>query len=816
MNGRRVHGWLIAVAALSVCAASRVGRADTCVSNGANETEVCLSWSQATDPVAGVDFTFVYIDDFSPAVTLITGDPAWNIIVTNVQSQTPGNLVSLDIAPTSSVANFGVSLDNGFSPAAADVGVIDLRAPTMLAVRSSFGGGQISGDLEGLYVQRSAFGVGGELNGDFYMAGRLQGDISAAKLVDSWFIVGGDQSGDITLSDRMTDANLTVSGDTSSASTITIPRWSGSSVDLADAGFSVPTEFDGTLILGDGVPADCDVRLAGQLGGAGVIDLSGADVESFLELGGGGAGSIINGGTVTGSGHVWVSTLEENVFTGMATFAGMDAFSAVEAEYSNIDGVINILGDMNGQLWVRVGPLLENGVFNIGGDIGSTGSIVVHSVTGFGGDVFGKISVGGSIKGQMYIDHNVHGLIEAKSINGGLIDIADDLTGIVATGKIANASISVGGNLSGSLTGATLADSFAWVAGDVSGELAIPGSLLGASVAIGQNVTASGELMFGPLNVSLGGYSSVIDISQGEIGEYDMAGLLTLLGGVADGSNVSCRAEITSTGIVDLNHGGVAGYADFAGGGAGLFINGGTIATTGHLWLGGSHVSTWSGYASFDEIDDWGVIETEAAHIDGTIEVAGDVNGYLVARFGDLGPNTNLIVGGSVQNLGTVGSLGYAGSFGHCAGNIKVHGDVLGQILVGDELESTGHIDVDGAMKGHIIVNAGTQSGSSIEIGGLAVGSYLTINDSQGAYNADGNVIVSGPGTAVEFDGCIRVREDTAGGSGDLNGRILVTGCHATPDDLNICIDGNVNGAVTIRQTGCRTQVGWSCTAQCP
>ncbi|MCB9863378.1 MAG: hypothetical protein H6820_08485, partial [Phycisphaerales bacterium] len=177
-------------------------------------------------------------------------------------------------------------------------------------------------------------------------------------------------------------------------------------------------------------------------------------------------------------------------------------------------------------------------------------------------------------------------------------------------------------------------------------------------------------------------------------------------------------------------------------------------------------------------------------------------------------------VGGTVQNLGTVGSLGTPGSFGHCAGKIKIGGDLLGQVLIGEELQSTGRIDVDGTVKGRVVVNGETQTGSSIEFGGIAVGGSLSINDSAGPFNANGNVVVNGLGPAfvpaVEFDGCIRVKGDANGGFGDLNGRILVTGCHATPDDLNICIDGSVNGAVTLRQTGCRTQVGWGCIAQCP
>lgn len=818
LNWKRRMTTMIGALALTLSGSTRDLVADTCVSNGANETEVCLSWSQPTDPVDGVDFEYAFLDDFSPTVTLITGDAGWNIVVTNIQSQTPGDLISLDIDPTSSVANFGVTLNNGFDAAVDNMGVIDLTS-SFAAVRSSFRGGHIGGDLEGLTVQRSAFGVGGEITGQIFVAGNLQGDISGHQLTDAWLLIGGDQSGDISFTKGISDSTLSIGGSTSQFSTIDVTAMSGSSIHLAENGFSVPTEFNGTLNLGNGVPADCAVFMAGQLGATGVIDLQGNDVESFLEVGGGGAGSIVDGGAVTGSGHVWVSTLAENTFTGTATFKYMAPFSAVEAEFSNIDGTINIKGDMDGQLWVRVGPLLENGRFNIGGDLGATGSIIVHSVTGFGGDVDGRIKVGGSIKGLVQVDHNVTGEITSGSVAGGTIEIFDDVSGAVTTGMVDGGTITVGGSVSGTVAASGIIDGFVNIAKDVSGTLRILRGISGSYVSIDENVTASGDVILGPLTNSPQ-FGTSINIGSGEIGDFEMAGYLTFLNGISADATVSVRNTIAATGIVDLNHGGVAGYADFAGGGTGQFINGGTIESTGHLWLGGTHDITWAGYASFDAVGDWGVIETEAAHIDGTIDVAGDVNGYVVARFGDLGPNANLIVGGNVGPLGTVGSLGNPGSFGHCQGSVKVRGDVSGQILIGEELASTGSIDVDGLVIGQVVVNGETQVGSSIALGGIAASGSVRVNDTQGDFNANGNIVVSGVGSAfqptVEFDGCIGVKGNGSGSYGDLNGRILVTGCHATADDLNICIDGNVNGAVTIRQYSCLNQVGWSCTSQCP
>ncbi|RJP42427.1 MAG: hypothetical protein C4547_00345 [Phycisphaerales bacterium] len=70
----------------------------------------------------------------------------------------------------------------------------------------------------------------------------------------------------------------------------------------------------------------------------------------------------------------------------------------------------------------------------------------------------------------------------------------------------------------------------------------------------------------------------------------------------------------------------------------------------------------------------------------------------------------------------------------------------------------------------------------------------------------------------VVLDGCTRIHDN--GGwpvpdRGDLNGDITVNGCHATADDLNICVDGALNGSIDINQSGCQNQVAYPCTG-CP
>ncbi len=103
---------------------------------------------------------------------------------------------------------------------------------------------------------------------------------------------------------------------------------------------------------------------------------------------------------------------------------------------------------------------------------------------------------------------------------------------------------------------------------------------------------------------------------------------------------------------------------------------------------------------------------------------------------------------------------------------------------------------------------------------GLFSSGKILINDSRGSHDAGGAIYI-GPIVApdplndVTFDGCIRVFGGTLKG-GNLLGSIDVTDCHLTDDELNMCIDRDDGGNVTITQTDCDPLVtGWSC-GTCP
>ena len=116
-----------------------------------------------------------------------------------------------------------------------------------------------------------------------------------------------------------------------------------------------------------------------------------------------------------------------------------------------------------------------------------------------------------------------------------------------------------------------------------------------------------------------------------------------------------------------------------------------------------------------------------------------------------------------------------------------------------------------------------TASGSLISLpGGLGPNGIVTVNDTQGGFNASGTIHigrdVQNGQEIVTFDGSIRIMKKLLGpGGGLLLGVIKVVGCHATSADLDICICGDNLGTVEIVQDGCDPQVGWSCISNvCP
>lgn len=171
-------------------------------------------------------------------------------------------------------------------------------------------------------------------------------------------------------------------------------------------------------------------------------------------------------------------------------------------------------------------------------------------------------------------------------------------------------------------------------------------------------------------------------------------------------------------------------------------------------------------------------------------------------------------------------SLGLIDVQGDLQGDIIIGGDVdsegsvlVGGALVAPALGGAGSIVVTGTIAGTVAIDEQTDANTLIQAVAGLTGKIL-INDSQGNFDAGGSINI-GPIVAlfpmndVTFDGCIRIFDNGGLSGGSLEGDITVTGCHATSDDLNICIDGSDNGNVFIKQSGCTNQVDWSCVG-CP
>lgn len=130
---------------------------------------------------------------------------------------------------------------------------------------------------------------------------------------------------------------------------------------------------------------------------------------------------------------------------------------------------------------------------------------------------------------------------------------------------------------------------------------------------------------------------------------------------------------------------------------------------------------------------------------------------------------------------------------------------------------------VRGNFDGDIEIGEGTSAQSQIKLPvSLDEDGTIQVNTSQGDFDAGGLIQIGVPPIPsaprlVYFDGCIRIFDEAGtGDGGDLTGSIVVYGCHVTGDDLNICIDGDDNGNVSIIQTDCPTvEVGYSCGG-CP
>jgi hypothetical protein len=384
------------------------------------------------------------------------------------------------------------------------------------------------------------------------------------------------------------------------------------------------------------------------------------------------------------------------------------------------------------------------------------------------------------------------------------------------------------------------------ILGDTTGNITIPvlksmtmiGGQKGGIIAITDRIDGPGWELTGQV---LGNIITIADIVQGQVLMSNTAlefyGSLELLNGISSNGTVNIYLDMSFNTQIKLHHKNISGYLRLLGSNAGIIENGGVV--TGEVVLASGIGNTFSGTATFDEVISASANDipsskiqvTNYADMNGTLHILGSMDGDIITydicdnglvwvagdSIGDIIVNGNLdgdiIVDGNV-----FGNIDIHGNI--ATGSIRVNGDLIGSVNVDGYLGQSAHIAVNGNTAGMIDIGQYTERLSLIQVSGLDAGGAIRINSTQDNFSARGNIYI-GTITSVQpvvFDGCIRIYDEVmTNDGGNLYGTIAIIGCHEAKD-LNICIDGNNEGNIFVRQFGCNysfNSVQYSCQ-KCP
>lgn len=217
------------IALFSALERDTLAQGTVCPDNGT--VRVCLQWSRVTPPQVDADFQMSFSSS-GPEIVLRSGDLEWVVYAEVMATGEPADIASLTIDPSSSTENFVVTLADGNTAGAANVGSIDLTA-TAWSGHSSLAGGTINGDLTGDLVLRRVSGVGGALTRPLNVNGLVYGNITIP-VIDGQDapnngclkLFGGIAStASISITDRMINsALLSIETDIPAGSEITVNR----------------------------------------------------------------------------------------------------------------------------------------------------------------------------------------------------------------------------------------------------------------------------------------------------------------------------------------------------------------------------------------------------------------------------------------------------------------------------------------------------------------------------------------------------------------------------------------------------------------
>ncbi len=548
---------------------------------------VCVNKSGA-DPVEGSDFRFDFTDPDNPDVEFLTGDPDW-VVWSQVSSTdtTPAKLGALTLDPTVSTDDFVIEIRNGSDAGAAAVSSLSLVKRNWTGFSSIYRS-IIDGDLNGNLVLQEESGVGGQC--ELTILGKATGNIIVPRIklfqalegtsgtIDTDVVVAegmisiGDStatdcgttmvSGAITVGTLQQNATLRSFGDLEANITVEDAIKHGADVQMFGNVGTVTIElaavelgttqtsairfgrleeacsFYGDLKMVSGVNEDTILDIRGRLQAGASVDLNDNDVAGSFLITRGGPGTIFNGGDVTTTGTVTLSSVSSTAFTGAVTFDrvlgngvirtlnGSDLSAALTLAVGGSDGTISssddsyatitCTGAFDGTIAITEQML---GDIEIGGTLGGSVSV--------GLDVFGDTDIGGSVSSG--------GTIDIGKLSGyGRILIAGICDGVISIdeGSTSTSSIHIVEGFDGSLETGT-----AWGSFDFNG-----------------------DILFGPESVPLElldySFDGCVDIDGNLDGDIDIIGCLNVdpaicVEGTTNGTISIIQTDCSETHSVD-------------------------------------------------------------------------------------------------------------------------------------------------------------------------------------------------------------------------------------------------------------------------
>lgn len=417
---------------------------------------------------------------------------------------------------------------------------------------------------------------------------------------------------------------------------------------------------------------------------------------------------------------------------------------------------------------------------------------------------------------------------DAAAVGGDLTDdflIEGSLSGKVAMTLIDNGHLGVFGKSDASIAVTRMDYGSIDIGSTFAGSLVCEKEMIASSISLGGDVDKGALVSINEMSSGPDGTESRVRINDGgEPATKDFSGTLLFNKGLPENQFAVVAGVRSADSVIDFNDHDVGGWLEASGGGEGDMIRGGIIRSSGHVWAAAWPTAVNYGTCTFAGMEPFSVLETETSQNAGTFHIKGDMDGQMWARVSELLETGVYRVDGDVGPTGSIltSSWSQFNRPGDMKGRVEIAGDVYGYLEFAGSVTDGASIDVGGVLHDRLEIGNETHANSSIRLGGLGSGGriLLTSNNPGLATAHDVNGVLEigdfqSFSPPVVFDGCIRTYSNAFGGGGDLDGLLHVRGCHATADDLNICLDGALNGSILISQFGCTNQVTWSCSG-CP